>query len=114
MNDISVNVPGKSKIISAVKETLSIFNLDQESGYEVVLKSDLPIGKGMASSTADMTAAIIAVAILNEKYLTEEEIGKILLKIEPSDGIFIRALLLLIIFTDLFTKRLEMLLRLPF
>lgn len=88
LNDISVNIPGKSKIISAVKQTLSLFSLDQESGYEIVLDSDLPIGKGMASSTADMTAAIIAVAVLNGKYLTEEEIGKILLKIEPSDGIF--------------------------
>lgn len=85
---ISINIPGKIKLLSAVKETLSFFNLDQNSGYEVMLKSDLPIGKGMASSTADMTGAIIATGILNDKVLTEKEISQILLKIEPSDGIF--------------------------
>jgi len=86
--DISINIPGKIKLLSAVKETIKMFNLDNESGYEIILESDLPIGKGMASSTADMTAAIIATGILNNKYLSENEIAKILLKIEPSDGIF--------------------------
>lgn len=87
-NKIDVNVPDKVKLVSAIQETLSLFNLDQESGYEIVLKSDLHIGKGMASSTADMTGAIIAVGILNDKVLTEQEISQVLLKIEPSDGIF--------------------------
>ncbi len=86
--EITINKPGKIKLLSAIKETLSFFDLDQKSGYEVLLKSDLPIGKGMASSTADMTGAIIATGILNNKFLTEKEISKILLKIEPSDGIF--------------------------
>ncbi len=86
--DISVNILGKNKLLSAVKETIKMYNFDNRSGYEIILESDLPIGKGMASSTADMTAAIIATAILNDKYLSEDEIAKILLKIEPSDGIF--------------------------
>ncbi len=86
--DISVNILGKNKLLSAVKETIKMYNFDNRSGYEIILDSDLPIGKGMASSTADMTAAIIATAILNDKYLSEDEIAKILLKIEPSDGIF--------------------------
>lgn len=86
--NISVNVSGKIKLLSAVRETIKMYNLDNESGYEIILESDLPIGKGMASSTADMTAAIIATGIINNKYLSENEIAKILLKIEPSDGIF--------------------------
>lgn len=86
--NISVNVSGKIKLLSAVHETIKMYNLDNESGYEIILESDLPIGKGMASSTADMTAAIIATGIINNKYFSENEIAKILLKIEPSDGIF--------------------------
>lgn len=85
---ISVNIPGKDKLLSAVRKTLSLYDLDKNSGYEIILKSDLHIGKGMASSTADMTGAIIGVGILNNKFLTDKEISKILLEIEPSDGIF--------------------------
>lgn len=87
-NNHKVNIPGKTKLLAAVKMTLELYNLDQKSGYEIILHSDLPIGKGMASSTADMTGAIIATGLLNDRFLSEEEIAKVLLKIEPSDGIF--------------------------
>ncbi len=103
--DISVNILGKNKLLSAVKETIKMYNFDNRSGYEIILESDLPIGKGMASSTADMTAAIIATAILNDKYLSEDEIAKILLKLSLLMVFSIRKLLLLIIFAVLFMKK---------
>ena len=87
-NDININLPGKSKLLAAVLETVKALDLNPDQGYDFHLESGLLIGKGMASSTADMTAAIIAVAFLNEKKISEEFISHILLKIEPTDGIF--------------------------
>lgn len=48
----------------------------------------IPEGKGYASSTADIAALIAALALLVERDLYEEDIARIALKIEPSDGIF--------------------------
>jgi L-threonine kinase len=47
----------------------------------------IPEGKGYASSTADIAALIAALALLVERDLYEEDIARIALKIEPSDGI---------------------------
>ncbi len=83
-----INLPGKNKLLRALDETLKCLELDLTEGYDINLESGLLIGKGMASSTADMTAAIIAIASLNNKNISHEMISRILLKIEPSDGIF--------------------------
>lgn len=83
-----INLPGKNKLLKALSETVRALGLDTEEGYDITLDSGLLIGKGMASSTADMTAAIIAIASLNKKKISHEMISRILLKIEPSDGIF--------------------------
>ncbi|NLJ50035.1 MAG: hypothetical protein GX428_10715 [Candidatus Atribacteria bacterium] len=48
----------------------------------------IPEGKGYASSTADIAALLAALALLMERDLREEDIARIALKIEPSDGIF--------------------------
>ena len=89
---IKMNVPGKIKLLAAINETTAVLGLGKDTGYDVILNSDLPIGKGMASSTADMTAAIIAIGLLDGRPLSEAEISRILLKIEPSDGIFYRGI----------------------
>jgi len=44
-------------------------------------------GKGYASSTADITALLAALALLMERDLREEDIARIALRVEPSDGI---------------------------
>ena len=51
------------------------------------LNSDIPRGKGMASSTADVSAAIVATAAAAGRSLTAEQIAEIALGIEPSDGV---------------------------
>ena len=51
------------------------------------LDSPLPRGKGMASSTADVSAAIVATASACGKELSPAEIAEISLIIEPSDGV---------------------------
>ena len=51
------------------------------------LDSPLPRGKGMASSTADVSAAIVATAAAVGRELSPEQIAKIALGVEPSDGV---------------------------
>ena len=51
------------------------------------LDSSLPRGKGMASSTADVSAAIVATATAVGRELSPEQIAEIALGVEPSDGV---------------------------
>ena len=51
------------------------------------LKSALPRGKGMASSTTDVAASIVATASALGRELAPGQIAEIALNIEPSDGI---------------------------
>ena len=62
-------------------------------GYEkfnfgIILESELPHGKGMASSSADIAAVCKAVALALGNDLTAFEIAKLTTSIEPTDGIF--------------------------
>ena len=89
--EILHSLASKEKMIAAIRKTLDFLGVPLESSgycYQVDLQSHLPVGKGMASSTADMTAAIVAIGLLHGRDLTPEEIAEILLSIEPSDGIF--------------------------
>lgn len=49
---------------------------------------DLLVGKGMASSTADIAAACVAVAGLLGLPLNRDELAAIALSVEPTDGVF--------------------------
>ncbi|KYZ76721.1 GHMP kinase [Anaerosporomusa subterranea] len=75
------------KTRTAVKKTLAYL---QQSAAELTIaaKSELPIGKGMASSSADIAAACQATAQYFGRVLTADEIADIALAIEPTDGIF--------------------------
>ena len=54
----------------------------------LALESQLPTGKGMAASTADIVAVIQAVSAAIDEELEPEEIAEIAAGIEPTDGIF--------------------------
>ena len=54
----------------------------------VRLTSELPEGKGMSSSSADLAAVAKAVALFLDKKISAAEIGKIAAEIEPTDGVF--------------------------
>lgn len=60
----------------------SVFN------FGIALESELPIGKGMASSSADIAAVGKAVALALGSDLTAEEIATLAASIEPTDGVF--------------------------
>lgn len=78
------------KAITKTKEYLNIKNID----YDFHISSQLPIGKGMASSSADISAACQAVALSQGKLLTPAEIADIALAIEPTDAIFYPGILM--------------------
>ena len=74
----------------AVELTLAHFGV-HDMDARLSLSSPLPRGKGMASSTADVSAAIAATATAlgTSTDMTPATIAKIALKVEPSDGIML-------------------------
>lgn len=75
------------KTRQAVTATLDYLGIS-EHRIQVSISSQLPVGKGMASSSADISAACQAVALYFNRMLTPDEIAAIALTIEPTDGIF--------------------------
>lgn len=78
--------PKKKKAAKAAEKTLGY--LDGKN-VPIGLKfcSQIPVGKGMASSTADIAGSCFAVANLLRKNLTFSQIARIASEIEPTDGI---------------------------
>lgn len=75
-----------SKVISAIQKTLHYLQITDH--FTVTVNSELPIGKGMASSSADISATCQSIALSSGKLLSPDEIANIALSIEPTDGIF--------------------------
>ena len=88
LGEVSV---GPSKSRKAIEAVFEKFNLPIKDSKNISLsiKSDIPIGKGMASSTADIGATIVATLDLIGKNLTSEEISKLASTIEPTDSTYI-------------------------
>lgn len=80
--------PLPPKALSAVEKTMAY--LGEEKRVPLKLKSHILKGKGMASSTADISAACQAVALACGRKLSEREIAAIALSIEPSDATFFK------------------------
>ena len=80
-----------SKSRKAIEAVFKKFNIPIEESKNISLKikSKIPIGKGMASSTADIGATIGATLDLIGRNLTSEEISKLASTIEPTDSIYI-------------------------
>lgn len=81
------------KVQTAIRKTLEYLAVS-DTYYQAVVKSELPVGKGMASSSADISAACQAVALQAGKKLSADEIADIALSIEPTDGIFYPGIML--------------------
>ena len=80
--------PDAPKAARAARATLDSLGLSGMAG-RLHLASPLPRGKGMASSTADVAAAIAAVAAAVERPLPPMRIAEIALSVEPSDGVML-------------------------
>lgn len=74
----------------AVEKTLELFGQQRQFAFSI--KSDLPHGKGMASSSADIAAACVATARALNQHITAKDIERIALSIEPTDGIFYKGI----------------------
>ena len=78
--------PDSPKAHLAVQSTLDYLG-ETGTDAKLLLDSPLPRGKGMASSTADVSASIVATASAAGRHLQPAEVAGIALSIEPSDGV---------------------------
>jgi len=78
----------KKKTIAALRKTLEYFHVPEDHIESISLKieSNIPVAKGMASSTADIAATIVATAKLLGRELSQEELGELCCMIEPTDS----------------------------
>jgi len=81
------NIAAGEKTLEAVKKTWAYLGEAPDS-FSVNVETTLPEGKGMGSSSADISAACQAAAMVVGKKLTIDEITDIALSIEPTDGVF--------------------------
>ena len=75
------------KSLAMLDKILKRFDV-RDFRFGVRLTSELPRGKGMASSSADLAAVAQAVALSLDKKLSPDELGTLCTSIEPTDGIF--------------------------
>jgi len=62
-------------------------DLGNHSDCFLKIDSDIPVGKGLSSSTADMVASIQALASTLSVVMKPDYIGRMLTEIEPNDGL---------------------------
>ena len=78
--------PDCAKSVAAVKNTLA--QLGQETlNSTLAISNPIPRGKGMGSSSADVTGAIAATGLALGQELSPSLIAKLALSVEPSDGV---------------------------
>ncbi|AOY75460.1 hypothetical protein [Clostridium formicaceticum] len=77
-----------SKAYQMLEQVFQYYGYHQRDAINLCLQIDssIPIAKGMASSTADLAATAVATANYLGKKLSEEEIAKLCIKIEPTDS----------------------------
>lgn len=82
---------GPNKSRKAMEKVFERFNipLKESNNISLNIKSNIPVGKGMASSTADIGAVIKATLSLLNKEMDNEEISFIASQIEPTDSILL-------------------------
>lgn len=86
---VTVSPSERTKVKRAVAETLRLLAVTNRD-IHVDVTSDIPIGKGMASSTADIVGAVEATAKALKYPLTPEQVSQIAISVEPSDGLMYR------------------------
>ena len=76
-----------SKSRTMLEKVLTLLDV-RDFPFGVRLTSELPRGKGMASSSADIAAVAQAVGLSLGKNFSPEELASLCTQIEPTDGIF--------------------------
>jgi uncharacterized protein involved in propanediol utilization len=75
----------KIKSIAIAKKLINYFK--SNLGGKIFINSDIPEGRGLASSSADLVATAYAVANCINVDISEELIAEFISEIEPSDGV---------------------------
>jgi len=83
--ELTVVPDHKTKSLGLVRAILSHFYV--EMGGTLIIESELPEGKGLASSSADMVATATAVSDALQQTLPIDSVLDFLREIEPTDGI---------------------------
>ncbi|MTV50228.1 GHMP kinase [Heliobacillus mobilis] len=78
----------RPKARRAVSRMLDEWNVTERFDVCVTLTNPLPLGKGLASSTADISACCFAVAQALGRDLSVNTLARIAIAVEPSDGLF--------------------------
>lgn len=82
---VRVSPPHKEKARRLAEELMGFYNL--EAGGELRIESELPEGKGFASSSADMVATARAIESAFRIQIPRHSLARIMSAIEPSDGV---------------------------
>jgi len=91
-NKRSIEIDSKKrKTKEAILKLLDYYNI-KDIGLRVEVKTKLPEAKGMSSSTADLSAALLAVIRELKLNLDLSLVKNILLQIEPSDATFLKGI----------------------
>jgi len=78
----------QEKSRQALISTLNYFGFNKKDvNLDIEISSKIPNGKGMGSSSADIIGIILGVSILLDKEISADEVAKLALTIEPTDGI---------------------------
>jgi len=78
----------QEKSRQALISTLNYFGLSEKDvNLKIEIFSEIPLAKGMGSSSADIIGIILGVSILLDKEISADEVAKLALTIEPTDGI---------------------------
>ncbi|WP_062209139.1 kinase [Streptomyces sp. NBRC 109706] len=85
--DPTLHVVPAHKCKAHTAARLALASVGRRGGGLLHLESDLPEGKGLASSSADLVATVRAVGDAIGVRFTPEEIEALLREIEPSDGV---------------------------
>jgi len=80
------SLPPKSQ--QALIKTLNYFGFNKKDiNLKIKISSEIPLKKGMGSSSADIVGIILGVGFLLDKKISTDEVAKLTLTIEPTDGI---------------------------
>ena len=87
-NGKSNRFPDRPHMRTALRKTLKHLEIPEKFSDTLTIRhqSTLPVAKGMASSTADIAATILATARHFDYQISDHEIAKICTDIEPTDS----------------------------
>ena len=87
--NLQIHPKDKSKLIQLLQLFAAHYSIDLSNNINTIIRieSDIPHGKGLAGSSADLHALLQALSYLFEKNITPIEAYRLLCQIEPSDAI---------------------------